>query len=137
LGPRFSTLAALVSVATFGCSSGGSSPNPECLAIAQRYAAAFADAQLCDPAVSGSCSAGRPVAVYEQLPDGGLLLDGLCNCTNAVNPARTATLDALLTEFTSKGCSLGLCPCPAAPPGVPASTCHATDAGTGTCAPLQ
>jgi hypothetical protein len=133
VGPRPFTVVALVSLAAFGCSSGDSPVNPECLAIAQQYVAAFADAQLCNPADSSSCSAGRPVALYEQQPDGGLVLQGLCNCTNAVNPSRTATLDALLTQFTSKGCSLGSCPCAGQPPAV----CHATDAGTGTCAPLQ
>jgi hypothetical protein len=133
LGPRPFIAAALVSIAGFGCSSGGSSPNPECLAIAQQYVAAFADAQLCDPADPSSCSGGRPVGVYEQLPDGGVVLQGLCNCLNHVNPSRTATLDALLAEFTAKGCSIGNCPCPQ----VPAQTCHATDAGTATCAPSQ
>jgi hypothetical protein len=133
---RAVTLLLLASFAPFGCSSGDSSgPDPQCVAIAQQYAAAFADAQVCDPAVPGSCSAARPVVLYEQQPDGGLLLRGICNCTNPVNPARTGQLDALLAQFGSKGCSIGSCPCPSPPPGTPAPACNATDAGMGTCAP--
>jgi hypothetical protein len=117
-----------------GCSSGsGGNPqlSPACLAIAQQYAAAYPAAQICDPTDSSSCSASEPVVLYEQQPDGGLLLRGICDCTNSVNPTRKATLDMLLTQFTSSGCAIGNCPCPDGR----ASFCTAIDAGIGTCAP--
>jgi hypothetical protein len=137
VGPRAATVLTLASIAAVGCSSGSGGPqlSQECLAIAQQYAAAYPAAQICDPADPTSCSASEPVVIYEQQPDGGLMLQGICNCTNAVNPARKGTLDSLLAEFSSKGCAIGNCPCPAPHQGQTPPPCNATDAGIGTCAP--
>jgi hypothetical protein len=98
-----------------GCSPRGEAPGEDrCLAIVRDYQTAMVDAIVCDPAESGSCGAGRPLIVSRQGPDGQVTLEGLCMppCYGAVNPARTATLDELLTQFEAQGCQLGPCPCP-------------------------
>jgi hypothetical protein len=109
-----------------GPSDGG---KDECLGLLGKYHLAMQDALVCDPAQPTSCDAGRPVTVSLQLPDGSLKLEGICMapCLVAVNPARTATLDELLTRYQEVGCGLEACWCP--PPEAMPPTCLAE----GTC----
>ena len=91
-----------------------------CSAIATEYSAALTDAQICEPGVATSCAAQRPFPRYE---DGTVVDLWACppgSWDAAVNPDRTASLDALLTRYTSQGCEIryGL-PCPG--PGGPRS----------------
>lgn len=84
----------------------------DCIAIAREYQAAMPDALVCDATETGSCSAGRPVIVSQQNDDGTVTLEGLCLCQHAVNPALTATVDAILGRYEAAGCELLPCWCP-------------------------
>jgi hypothetical protein len=122
---RFASICCALAVA-IAC---GPSHTDECLALAGEYHLAMQDALVCDPAQPASCDAGRPVTVSLQLPDGSLKLEGICMspCLAAVNPARTAILDELLTRYQETGCALAPCWCP--PPESMPPSCLAE----GTC----
>jgi hypothetical protein len=66
----------------------------DCNAIQTAYAAARAQAQVCDLSAPDSCSATRPFSLQD-----------VCQCKVAVNPAHTADLDRLLGQFKSQGCT--------------------------------
>lgn len=125
-------LIAMILVALASCSS-SESLEARCLAITRDYQAAMQDALICDPAVPDACGAGRPLTVSELEPDGTVKLQGICMppCLGAVNPARTAKLDELLTRFKAEGCALGPCWCP------PLESMPATCLPDGTCSGLS
>ena len=111
---------------TWPCGPGGPA-NPSCDAIARRYIDAMRDAQVCDPSNPGACSARRPVGVLG--PTDAII----CNCTEAVNAARTQAADAIVAEFQAQGCAVECCPCPAGPlPGYHPS-CVSTGSGDALC----
>jgi hypothetical protein len=118
---RRTALAFIVVLA--GCSRTGGATDP-CVGIAREYQAAMPDAMICDPSQPNPCAAGRPMVVSVQGEDGTITLEGLCLCEGAVNPARTATVDALLARFGAAGCQLQPCWCP--PPEWMPATCSET-----------
>ncbi len=99
-----------------------------CSAIATEYADALPSARICEPGVSTSCAAQRPFPRYEQGAVVGLWACPTGSGVVAVNPARTTTLDALLTRYTSQGCEIRYgVPCPGpGGPGAPPPPCQAT-----------
>ena len=103
----------------------------DCIATASEYANALADALICTPGID-SCAAQLPAVVYEQTRTQQQVLKGICNCTVALNPARTATAETLLTKFKSQGCNIFNCPC-AAGLDTAAHACRPTVNGAGTC----
>ncbi|MFT3913435.1 MAG: hypothetical protein QM704_04860 [Anaeromyxobacteraceae bacterium] len=107
-----------------GCGDGAS-----CLDLAREYQAAMPDAMVCDPTEVGSCDAGRPLIVSKQDAGGKVTLEGLCQCLGAVNPERTARLDALLARYDGAGCTRLACFCP--PPELHAASCTSAGKCTG------
>ena len=82
--------------AMLGLLSAGSSAQvdpADCSAIRAAYAAALTRAQVCDITAANDCGAQRPRAVEDA-----------CQCSVAVNPARTAELDRLLALYKSQSC---------------------------------
>ena len=89
-----------------GCLAVLVSCGDDCRTLAQKYADEIHDNAIhCDPSAADPCGGQLPVIVYEQLPDGGLNLEGLSSsCTHAVNPARTAKAAGILDQYRSDGC---------------------------------
>src|SRR5215472_651379 len=132
---RLSLFALSSCVSSASDSAVRSNSSPECIAIADEYAAALPDARRCEPAVRDSCGAQRPLVVFKKVGD-QQTLEGLCQCRPGgpayVNPTRTARLDELLPRYTSNGCEIGFCPCPSPrTDGTP--PCATNETGTGTC----
>ncbi len=102
-----------------------------CGAIAEEYSAARVDAASCDPADAASCSVQYPLAVKEGSDPETAVFTGLCwvGCMGHVNPARTATLDAVLRQYERAGCVVGYCP---SPPQCD-TTCRANASGRYAC----
>lgn len=106
------TAATLLLVACSGACSKGQAA--DCLAVVNAYSAAMPDASVCDPLEPSPCHAGRPIAYGRIESDGTRVLEGICMppCLAAVNPSRTAALDAHLKTFEQLGCAYDGCPCP-------------------------
>ena len=97
----------------------GECPCTDCDALEMQYAAALADAKVCDPALSvAQCTAS---AGYD-LP---------CGCPTFVNPdndAAVAELDALKAEWMTSGCPMVDCDC-----GTPMGAICQPGGASGTC----
>ena len=96
----------------------GSGDTSVCVSHAKTYAEVLlTDARVCDLADGSSCSARRPVVMYE-VPS-GTIIDGtpppayavaisICPSADsgiAVNPNRTAALDRVLSDYLAAGCN--------------------------------
>jgi hypothetical protein len=83
--------AAALSALAFACD--GAASGPACAAIEDAYAAAVAQARICDPAAADACGAARPGALRDP-----------CQCLVAVTPAKVAALDDLAAQWRAAGC---------------------------------
>ena len=87
----------------------------DCNTLGQKYIDAMQQATKCS--AGDSCAARRPVGGY------GPSEVIVCNCTVAVNAARTTAVDQALAAFEAQGCGVGCCPCPAGLPSGYAPAC--------------
>jgi hypothetical protein len=95
---------AAVVLATSGCSTG-------CQDIVAEYITALPYAKSCDPAASGPCSVQLPVAESLEDSNGNTTPEKLAgNCTTSFNPAHSAELQSLYSQYQSAGCPLGNTP---------------------------
>lgn len=148
-------MATMTCLACGGSTSGGrplASSNVNigdtCAAYARSYALLLdEDARICEAADPSTCAARRPVVVYE-VPSGTFVdgtppiqyASGISACPIAgsgvaVNPARTAALDAAFAAYVAAGCSAAAGPgCGA---GVNPVTGTSPTAVAATCEQLQ
>jgi hypothetical protein len=136
--PRILAACALVLVAACGERIGdpvdafpdSGIPRPDtaaCSHLAALYLSAFPAATACTPGVS-QCTAQRPLPV---IPSGSAAPTALCwtAYVGYLDPSRTADLDALLAQYGSAGCTLGVCP----GPSPHETTCGQNAQGEWTC----
>lgn len=95
---------AAVVLATWGCST-------TCQDIVAEYIAALPYAKSCDPAASGPCSEQLPVAESMEDSNGNSTPENLAGtCNTSVNPAHSAQLQALYSQYQSQECKFGVPP---------------------------
>lgn len=89
-----------------------------CQELVTQYANEEENAQACDPTVPNSCTVQLPIPFG--IPEGGnTLWEGLASdCNSAFNPAHSAHLQAIYSQFLAQGCKAEAIPaCGAGPVG--------------------
>ena len=93
-----------VALATSGCST-------SCQEIVAEYITATPYAKSCDPGASGPCSVQLPVTESLEDSSGNTTPEELAEtCNTSVNPAHSAQLQALYSQYQSQGCRFGVPP---------------------------
>lgn len=89
-------------VASFGIGCGSSTP--DCALLGERYATAFHEALLCDPATVSPCANARPVVVYE-INGSTQVFQGIAtNCDHALRSGALTAVDEALADYRAAGC---------------------------------
>jgi hypothetical protein len=91
-----------------------------CSQIAEQYRSRVDDATLCTVGDDSTCMGRMPALVVEVDGNRSAVEYGIEECPVpgsgiAVNPARTAPMEALLSSYREKGCDLTPSPCCGAP----------------------